>query len=178
MSIWKETSKELVLKSIIFKIFKVGFKSQKSDKAGFFDVIETRDWINIVPVTKDNKVIMVKQFRFGSKEMTLEFPAGAMEAGENPLETAKRELLEETGGIGQVRASGTCKPNPAFLNNTCHHFIATEVEIKNEQSLDPLEEIELVQFPVSEIDGMIGNGQINHSLSIASWYFYKRLLIP
>lgn len=175
MSVWQETSKELVLKSIIFKIFKVGFKSTKSAKSGFFDVVETRDWINIVPITKDNRVIMVKQFRFGTKEMTLEFPAGAMELGENPLETAKRELLEETGGIGNVRASGTCKPNPAFLNNTCFHFVATDVEIQNAQSLDPLEEIEIVTFSINEIDQMIQSGEINHSLSIASWYFYKRV---
>lgn len=173
MSLWQETSKELVLKSIIFKIFKVGFKSDKSGKSGFFDVIETRDWINIVPITKDQKVIMVKQFRFGSKEVTLEFPAGAMEVGENPLESAKRELLEETGSTGKVVASGTCKPNPAFLNNTCFHFVATDVEIHKEQCLDHYEEIEMVQIPVNEIDGLMASGKINHSLSIASWFFYK-----
>lgn len=79
MSLWKETSRELVLKSIIFKIFKVGFTSEKSGKAGLFDVIEAKNWMNVVPITADKKVIMVKQFRFGAKEITLEFPAGVME---------------------------------------------------------------------------------------------------
>lgn len=173
MSSWQETSRELVHKSILFKIFKVGFASKKSGKAGFFDVIETKNWMNVVPITKDRKVIMVKQFRYGSKEISLEFPAGVMEAGENPVETAARELREETGSEGIIKLVGTCKPNPAFLMNTCYHLVATDVEMKYQQTLDHFEEIEIVSFPINEIDQMIAEGKITHSLSITSWYFYK-----
>ena len=171
---WKETSKELVVKSFLFQFFKVGFKSVKSGKEGKFDVLETKDWVNVVPITKDGNVIMVRQFRFGSQETSLEFPAGAIETGENPLDAAKRELLEETGSLGtSVVQTGKCRPNPAFMNNTCYHFAATGVESLHEQKLDPFEEIEFLQLPLAEVDRMVKSGEISHALSIAAWHFYQ-----
>jgi ADP-ribose pyrophosphatase len=91
---WIQTSKELKFKTFLFNIFNVGYKSQQSGKEGKFDVLETKDWANIIAITNDSKVVMVEQFRFGSAEVTLEFPAGAIEELENPIDSIKRELLE------------------------------------------------------------------------------------
>ena len=124
MSTWKQTTKELVFKSFLFKIFSVGFESEKSGKKGKFDVLEAKSWVNIIPITIGGKVLMVKQFRFGIGGVTLEFPAGAIESGQTPLEAAKRELAEETGGVSEsIEEIGKCHPNPAFLNNTCYTFV-------------------------------------------------------
>jgi ADP-ribose pyrophosphatase len=177
MSSWVQTSKELVFRSFLFRLFKVGFRSEKSGKEGFFDVLEAKSWVNIVPVTPQNQVLMVRQFRYGIGQETLEFPAGAIEDGQTPLDAVKRELLEETGGLGSaIEAVGTTHPNPAFLNNSCYHFVAKDVEVARGQSLDEFEEIEVLTFPADTIDRMIAEGKITHSLSIAAWYFYQRSL--
>lgn len=176
MGQWKETSKESVFKTFIFELFSVGFKSEQSGKEGKFHVLESNDWVNIVPVTENNEVLMVKQFRYGTREMSLEFPAGGMEPGENPMDAAMRELLEETGGIGQtVLKIGSCRPNSAILNNSCHHFVAKGVRLQKAQELDHFEEIDIEIIPVEKIDQMIRDGKITQALSIAAWQFFKLL---
>jgi ADP-ribose pyrophosphatase len=177
MKPWIETSRTLFAESVLFKIFKVGFRSQATGKEGIFDAIEANDWVNIVPLTRDGYVVLVRQFRFGSKEITLEFPAGGVGAGEPPLAAAKRELEEEVGCSGSsVELIGVCHPNPAFLNNTCFQYIARDVELGKTQKLDPLEELEIELVPAKEIDGLIASGKITHSLSVTAWYYYKTQL--
>lgn len=174
MKTWIQTSKELVFQSFLFRHFRVGFRSEHSRKEGHFDVLETKDWVNVVPFTNDDQVVMVRQFRFGSNELSLEFPAGAIEPGEAPEKAARRELLEETGSEGQaVWASGECRPNPAFLNNRCYHFVAEGVEFRRAQALDEFEEIEFVLVPVEEVDALIRGGKISHALSIAAWHYCR-----
>ncbi len=174
MQKWLQTSKELVLQTNIFKLFNVGFKSPQG-KEGKFTVIEPKDWINIIPVTKQKQVIMVRQFRFGSNEISLEFPAGQIEPGDTPLATASRELAEETGASAEnIMELGKCRPNPAITNNWCHLFAAEGVEITKSQTLDPFEEIEVELVPLEKIEQMIAGGEISHALSIACWHFYRQ----
>jgi ATP-dependent protease Clp ATPase subunit len=97
---WTQTSKELNLKTFLFDLYKVGFKSELSGKEGIFDVLESKDWANIIAITENDEVVMVEQFRFGTAKVTLEFPSGAIDAQEEPIEAARRELLEETGSLG------------------------------------------------------------------------------
>jgi ADP-ribose pyrophosphatase len=175
MHSWVETSRELVLKTNLFRLFRVGFRSRASGKEGKFDVLETKDWINVVPVTTSGEVLMVRQFRFGSSEDTLEFPAGTVDPGEDPAHTAVRELAEETGAQGGKWVTlGSCRPNPAIHTNTCHHYavegLSTEL---GPVKFDEHEEITLVRVPVEKIDGMIASGEISHALTIVSWHFYK-----
>jgi ADP-ribose pyrophosphatase len=177
MKPWIETSRTLFAQSILFKIFKVGFRSPTTGKEGIFDAIETNDWVNIVPLTRDGQVVMVRQFRFGNKEITLEFPAGGVANGEPPLNAAKRELEEEIGCSGtSVELLGVCHPNPAFLNNTCYQYIARDVELGKTQNLDDLEELEIELVPAKDIDHLIATGKITHSLSVTAWYYYKTQL--
>ena len=171
---WKQISSELLLRTAIFRIFKTRFRSEFSGKEGEFDVLEAKDWVNVVALTEASEVIMVEQFRFGVGELTLEFPAGAIEAGQSPLSAAERELSEETGGeCAAILQTGSCRPNPAFLGNTCFHFLATGVKLGKEQKLDIFEEITIKLFSIAEVEAMIASGKISHSLSVAAWYFYK-----
>ena len=174
MGKWIETSRELLTTTALFRLFKVGFRSEESGKEGKFDVLESKDWVNVVPFLKNGKVLLVEQFRFGVAEVTLEFPAGKVEEGQTPLEAARRELQEETGGIGTgLEPLGRCYGNPAFLNNHCFHYVAHGVELGNEQELDADEELKHREVSPEEVDRLIASGAIRHSLSVASWYFYR-----
>jgi 8-oxo-dGTP pyrophosphatase MutT (NUDIX family) len=171
---WIQTSKELVFASHIVRLFRVGFRSPASGKEGIFDVVELKDWVNVVAVTPDDEVILVRQFRFGSADITLEFPAGTVDAGQAPLDTAVRELAEETGAVADAWESlGWSHPNPALQGNRCHVFLARGARVTKPVSFDEYEEIELVRVPLSEIDGLIRDGKITHALSIVSWHRYR-----
>jgi len=88
-------------------------------------VLEAPDWINVVALTQEGKLVMVRQHRFGNGEITMEIPAGIIEEGEESRDAATRELLEETGySTKKWEYLGWVAPNPAFLNNRCHHWLA------------------------------------------------------
>ena len=91
-----------------------------------FIVAHAPDWVNVVAVTPEGKIVLVRQFRFGSNALSLEVPGGVMEEGEDPIAAGVRELSEETGyGGGKARLLGSVHPNPAIQDNRCH-FVLVE----------------------------------------------------
>jgi ADP-ribose pyrophosphatase len=147
---WIEHSRELVQKTFLFQLYRASFSTEDAQKRSHFDILVCSDWANIIPITRDGRVVLVRQFRFGTQEMTLEFPAGAVEPGEDPSQTASRELLEEVGGQGgSLIRLGSCRPNPGFLSNSCFHFLAKDIELNGTQNLDPLESITFESYSVN-----------------------------
>jgi len=172
MKNWKKLATTDVLKGRIFKYCKVKSQSPDGTKTGDFDQIKFSNWVNIIPLTADKNVIMVKQYRHGTEKVTLEIPGGAVEMGEEDLVAATRELLEETGFAGvKTRLIGTVDANPAFQTNTCKTYLVEDCTKVSDQSLDYFEEIEVVEIPLQQINGLIKDGTISHSLVIAAFYF-------
>ena len=134
-------------------------------------ILEFHSWANIVALTKKGEVVLVKQYRHGVCETLLEFPGGVVEEGEDPIDGAKRELLEETGySATKLIQIGQIYPNPAFQTNTLHCFLALDAEKVSEQHLDAGEDIEVHLVPLDELVEMAKQGEFRHALMTAVFF--------
>ncbi|MCH9694514.1 MAG: NUDIX hydrolase [Gammaproteobacteria bacterium] len=132
-------------------------------------VLETSDWVTVVAVTMDSKVVMVEQYRFGVSDLTTEPVAGMVDSGENSLDAAKRELLEETGfGEGRWRYLGNVQANPAIHNNLCHHWLVEDVVPVQPPAPDAGEAIRVHLMSLSEIKEAIASGKLKHPLGLSA----------
>ena len=134
-------------------------------------VMEFRSWANIVAFTKDQDVVMVRQYRHGAKKDYLEFPGGIMEDGEDPLLGIQRELLEETGyKTSHVIEVGVLYPNPAMQTNRMFCYLAFDAEKVASQDLDDGEDIEVELIPVDELIALAKSGEFSHALDLAVFF--------
>lgn len=137
-------------------------------------VIDAPDWVNVVAVTPDAKLVLVRQFRYGINEFSLEIPGGVVERGEDPLAAGVRELREETGYIGGAATPlGSVHPNPAFQANRSHFILVENVVCQAELAWDTDEEIEVLTLPVEDVLTLARNGGITHGLVLNALMFFE-----
>ena len=133
-----------------------------------FTIIEAADWANVIPVVdtpEGKKFLMVWQWRHGSKCLSLEFPGGVFEKGENPEEAASRELFEETGlKPAKIKKLGEFNPNPAIMSNTMHFFLAEDLAGEGRQKLDEDEFVETELVSIEEVIRGMGKPPFVHAL--------------
>ena len=155
------------------KVFDLMVKRLRSPNNGTEDdfyIIKASNWVNIIALTPEEDVVMVKQHRFGCDEVTLELPGGIIDEKEDPQQAALRELVEETGFAAESASPlGWIYPNPAILTNRAFAFLATNTVQTAAQQLDPLEDIAVELVPLKEIPALIAGQQITHSLMIAAF---------
>jgi ADP-ribose pyrophosphatase len=153
--------------------------SPRTRKEHDFYILESSSWVNVIPLTPDNKVVMIRQYRHGIRDITLEIPGGLVEADDTPLGAAGRELREETGyREGEMIPLGTVHPNPAIQNNRCYTFLAKDAVPAGRQDLDEKEDIEVILYPLEEIQGLISDGTITHSLVVVAFYRFFMEYLP
>lgn len=112
---------------------------------------------------------MVQQWRFGSRALSLEVPAGVVHAGEPPLAAARRELLEETGCVAERWSSlGSVAPNPAVHDNRCHQFLAEGVRQVQDPTLDEGEDLRRLWLEEAEVVAAVREGRIDHALAVTA----------
>ena len=157
-----------------YRVFSLRTDRAVSPRTGLdhdFFILESSAWVNIIPLTRENHVILVRQYRHGIRDVTLEIPGGLVENNDSPMEAARRELVEETGyDAGKIEQLGFVHPNPAIQNNLCHTFLATDVFLSGYQEQDEKEDIEVISRPIDEIPRIIREGLITHSLVLAAFY--------
>jgi ADP-ribose pyrophosphatase len=161
-----------------FRIFKIRSDVKISPRTGKehnFYVLDSVNWVNIVAVTPDQKLVMVEQYRHGSNTVELEIPGGMMDAGEaDPVVTAVRELREETGYAGKnARRFGCVWSNPAILNNRTYTVLIENCRLQHGVEFDQGEDLETHLVPVAEIPKLVADEKIGHPLVIVALYYFE-----
>jgi ADP-ribose pyrophosphatase len=174
ISKWQRTGRQVLHSFRIFKIREDRYRLPRNSREVPFYILESSDWVNVIPLTETEEVILIRQFRFGTESVTLEIPGGIVEEGMTPLEAARRELREETGyESADWDYLGYVHPNPAFLDNRCHSFVARGVKKVAEIDLDESEEIEVLTAPLADIPGLISTEAITHSLVVCAFHWLE-----
>ncbi|MBN1276053.1 MAG: NUDIX hydrolase [Deltaproteobacteria bacterium] len=155
----------------VFSLRKDRALSPRTGEEHDFFILESSPWVNVIPLTPENEVVMVRQYRHGLQDVTLEIPGGLVEAQDSPAGAAERELYEETGFRSLDMISlGSVHPNPAILNNVCYTYLAKGVYKAGLQQQDEKEDIEVLLRPLNEIPYLIKKGEITHSLVLVAFY--------
>ncbi len=174
--VWKETGKKrVVYKGPIFEIDQVERVSPEGNSYPFV-ICRTPDWVTVIPeLPGAEDFLMVRQFRHGSGELTMEFPAGVVDPGEEPLTAAIRELREETGyEAEQMILIGKINPNPAFMSNTSWTYLARGLKKTSVLDLDDSEFIQGKTVDKTTVDREMGRGEYDSAIMVQAWFWYGK----
>lgn len=177
---WREIRRERIADCRVFDLEESIARSPFDGSEHSYYRIVSRDWVQIIPVTEADEVVMVRQYRHGSSSFVLEVPGGLVDEGEDPAAAAVRECLEETGyQVRDPQAIGALNPNPAIHAHRLHSFYALQAnkvrEIQN--SATECTEVELV--PIATLPDRLRAGDIDHALVAATlWRFLHERCAP
>ena len=156
----------------LFRVDRLARVSPRTGKVGEYKVLRIASWANVVATTAAGEVLLIEQYRHGIDDLTLEIPGGVVEAGEDPLVGAARELREETGYAGdEPILIGRVHPNPAIQDNECFTYLIENARLVGEPELDPGEHIAVRAVPLDAVPALLRDGLITHSLVVAAFHW-------
>jgi len=154
------------------RLFEVRYNylvNPRNDKEVEVVVLSGNDAVNIMALTTENKVITIRQYRFGINDYTTEIPGGLVDNNEDLLIAAKRELREETGYSGQDwQYLGKIAQNPVFQNAYIHHFLLTNAQLTDPTEFDEAEDITLIEMSLDEVKEGITEAAFQHPHTVSA----------
>lgn len=176
---WREVAREHVADCKVFSVERSTAASPVDGSQHSFYRIHSSSWAQIVPITRDGHIVLVRQYRHGSGRVTLEIPAGLVDPGEDPMDAAIRECMEESGyRASGVLSLGVVNPNPALFSNHLYAYLATNVERVAEIRNFGTEQTEVVLVPTRKLPDMLLSGEFDHALVVATLWRYLYLYPP
>ncbi|MEM9174553.1 MAG: NUDIX hydrolase [Myxococcota bacterium] len=171
---WRVLGEEHLQHCKVFDVQRATMESPQTGAAHPFYRIESPDWVNVVALTRDEQLVLVRQFRHGSRTVTLEIPGGLIDPGETPAIAGERELLEETGfRAGRLESLGSINPNPALFGNRVHMQVALDCEQVDRIRNESTEHTTFELLPVSDLREVVRRIGIDHALAVAALYAYE-----
>ncbi|MDR2460943.1 MAG: NUDIX hydrolase [Deltaproteobacteria bacterium] len=165
---WSFISDKVVYKTPVLDVLERRVLSPKDGLEKCFTVFKAPSWVNVLALTEDNLIVMVNQYRHGSRAFSLELPGGVVEPKDSLETAARRELLEETGYSAEnFELFLTLNPNPAIFGNGISTFLAKGAKKTGQTHFDPNEETELVLVSLADLEKKIVTGEINHALMLS-----------
>ncbi len=170
---WDIRNSEYVYSSPWLTVRKDAVRTDRGVDIDDFYVLEYPTWVNVIATTADGHYIIEKQYRHGIQQEVYEICAGTCEKNEDPINAAKRELLEETGfGGGKWSLIGKFAPNPNSMNNWCYSFLAEGVTKMQEPHQEATEDITILQIEEKELLEMMKGGKMVEGIMLAPLWLY------
>lgn len=171
---WKVLHREYLAREPWFTARKDDVRLPNGSRIPEYYVLEYPDWVNVLAVTASGEFVFVRQYRHGLGAVGFELCAGVCEPEDvSPLESARRELLEETGfGNGVWREYMQISANPGTHTNLTHCFLATGVERISDQHLEPTEELDVYLLTLDEVKDLLRNDEIKQAIHAAPLWKY------
>ncbi|MHA1689877.1 MAG: NUDIX hydrolase [Promethearchaeota archaeon] len=175
---WKLLKSCQILSTPPFNILEKEYLHPRDHRKVIANVIDVPNWVNIIALDEYDKILLIKQFRFGNDEIEIEIPGGCMEVGETPEKAARREFKEETGyELTSLKNIGSVDGNPAIMNNKCYTFLGKLGE-KGSPNFDINEIIEIEFATEQEVKDLLRARKIRNTYVVVAflWYFLNKAL--
>jgi 8-oxo-dGTP pyrophosphatase MutT (NUDIX family) len=172
---WRVLTRTMLLERAYLKVYQDHVRLGDGREIDDFCLIDSPSWAGVLCRTSDRRFALVRQYRHGLGSESWELPAGALEAGEEPLSGAQRELLEETGyASSDWQPLLTVSPDPARVVGRAYFYAALDCQLSAAPDLDSTEDLETVLVTGAELLGLVDEGQIQHGIHIGAILMAER----